>query len=99
MKKLLLCLALAAVTLLPLEAKRVKGTVKGAGSPLSGVVVTDGYRFTQTAADGSFTLNTHKDARFVFVITPSGYVADFSSGAPKYYRSLSSVRRMLRLLR
>lgn len=85
MRKLLLCLALAAVALLPLEAKRVKGTVKGAGSPLSGVIVTDGYRFTQTAADGSFTLNTHKDARFVYVITPSGYVADFSSGAPQFY--------------
>ncbi len=85
MKKLLFVLLCLCLTLLPLNAKKVKGSVRGAGQPLSGVIVSDGYRFTQTGADGSFTLNTHKDARFVFVITPSGYVADFSSGAPQFY--------------
>jgi len=86
MKKFLLILALAAVVAaLPLEAKRVKGTVKGAGRPLSGVIVSDGYSFTQTSASGTFVLNTHKDARYVFVVTPAGFVADYTSGAPQFY--------------
>lgn len=75
------------------QAKKVKGSVRSAKAPLSGVTVSDGYRFTQTRSDGSFTLNTHKDARYVFVITPSGYVADFSSGAPQFYRPIKGTKR------
>lgn len=78
---------------LPLQAKKVKGSVSTQGTPLAGVVVTDGYRFCQTAGDGSFSLNTHKDARFVYVVTPSGYVADFSSGAPQFYLPLKGTRQ------
>ena len=85
MKKLLNVLIVLALLALPLEAKKVKGSVKCDGKALAGVVVSDGYRFTTTQADGSFTLDTHKEARYVFVITPSGYVADFSSGAPQFY--------------
>ena len=76
----------------PLQAKKVKGSVKCGKAPLSGVVVSDGYRFTTTGADGSFTINTHKDARCVFVITPAGYVADYSSGAPAFYLPLQGTK-------
>jgi len=84
MKRILFALALIlAVT--PVSAKRIRGNVSCAGEPLAGVVISDGYRFTTSRANGSFVINTHKDARFVFVITPSGYVADYSSGAPQFY--------------
>ena len=91
MKKLVLLLALC-LAMVPVEAKKVKGRVSSEGAPLSGVVVSDGYRFTKTGADGRFSLNTHKDARFVFVITPSGYVADFSTGAPQFYLPIKGTK-------
>ena len=93
MKRLLLILVTLWAVALPLQAKKVKGSVSAQGTPLAGVVVTDGYRFCQTARDGSFSLNTHKDARFVYVITPSGYVADFSSGAPQFYLPLKGNKK------
>ena len=88
MRKLLFIFISLTLMAFPLEAKKIKGSVKSEGTPLSGVIVSDGYRFTTTASDGSFTLNTHKDARYVFVITPSGFVADYSTGAPAFYQSL-----------
>ena len=85
MKKTVLLILTAFLAIAPLQARKVKGKVTAQGAPLEKVLVSDGYRFTVTQSDGSFTLNTHKDARYVFVITPSGYVADFSSGAPRFY--------------
>lgn len=92
MKKFILSALAALILLLPLEAKKVKGSVSCEGKGLSGVIVSDGYRFTKTLADGSFTLDTHRDARNVFVITPAGYVADFSSGAPEFYLPLKGTK-------
>ena len=88
----------AAVTVMPLDARKVKGSVSSQGNPLRNVIVTDGYRFTRTSDDGSFKLNTHKDARYVFVITPSGYTADYSSGSPQFYLPLKGNRRFRFLL-
>ena len=85
MKKTVLLILTAFLAIAPLQARKVKGKVTAQGAPLEKVLVSDGYRFTVTQSDGSFTLNTHKDARYVFVITPSGYVADFSSGVPQFY--------------
>ena len=85
MKRLLLILASFLMITSQVDAKKVKGSVRGPESVLSGVIVSDGYRFTKTAEDGTFTLNTHKDARFVFVITPAGYVGDYSDGSVKFY--------------
>ncbi len=87
MKRIILALALI-LAVAPVYAKNVRGSVRCAGEPLAGVVVSDGYRFTTSRDNGSFVLNTHRDARFVFVITPSGYVADYSSGAPQFYLPL-----------
>lgn len=87
------CLILLLLPLLSLEAKNVKGSVLCDNQPLAGVLVSDGYKFTTTRADGSFSLNTHKDARYVFVITPSGYVAPFESGAPEFYLPLKGTKQ------
>ena len=85
MRRILCVAAVLAALVMPLSAKTVKGTVSGEGKALSGVIVSDGYRFTKTDAKGKFSLSLHKNARCVFVVTPSGYVGDFSSGAPQFY--------------
>lgn len=85
MKRLLLVFASLLMIVSQVDAKKVKGSVRGPETVLSGVIVSDGYRFTRTAEDGTFELNTHKDARFVFVITPSGYVGDYSDGSVRFY--------------
>ncbi len=77
----------------PLSAKTVRGKVSSEGKALAGVIVSDGYRFAKTDAAGAFKLSTHKDARFVFVITPSGYVAPYGSGSPQFYLPLKGTRR------
>lgn len=84
--------SLICLVYMPLEAKRVKGSVSSQGAPLGNVIVSDGYRFTKTAQDGSFKFNTHKNARFVFIVTPSGYVADYSSGVPQFYMPVKGNR-------
>lgn len=54
------------------EAKVVKGIVTCGENKLSGVVVTDGKKFTRTRKDGSFRLNVGGDAKHVYIVTPSG---------------------------
>ena len=53
---------------------------------LSKVIVTDGKNFTRTNKNGSFKMDIADSAQFVYIITPSGYCADWSSGAPEFYR-------------
>lgn len=92
MKRILLSFLSLIIVFNLLEAKTVKGSVSCDGKSLSGVIVSDGYRFTKTDAKGAFKISTHKDARFVYVITPSGYVADFSSGAPAFYLPIKGTK-------
>ena len=68
------------------NARRVSGEVISEGKGLSKVIVTDGKSFTQTTAGGKFTFNIEDDAEFVYIITPSGHVADWSKGSPEFYR-------------
>ena len=70
------------------EARTVKGTVKGAGKPLDGVLVTDGFSIVQANYKGEYTLDLNEKAEFVYIITPQGYVADYSSGTPQFYQRL-----------
>lgn len=93
MRKILLILLTTCLMAVSAQAKKVNGSVTCEGKPLEGVLVSDGYGFTRTNAKGSFQLNTHKDARFVFVITPSGYVAPFSSGVPEFFLPIKGTRK------
>ena len=68
------------------DARRISGEVVSEGKGLSKVVVTDGKSFTRTKADGKFTFDIDDNAEFVFIVTPSGYVADWSKGSPEFYR-------------
>ena len=84
---LLICLiALVSVTL---AAKKITGNVHCGEQMLQGVTVTDGVHFATTDRDGFFRLKIDKNSRFVYIVTPSGYTADYSSGAPAFYQKLS----------
>ena len=71
-----------------LHAKKITGKVHHNKKGIPGVVVSDGVKFTVTNPDGTFTIDSHKDARHVFIVTPSGYVASCDSGTPHFYRSI-----------
>lgn len=75
------------------QAKNVKGVVRCGEETLAGVIVTDGTHFTTTAADGSYKLKLGKEAAFVYVVSPSGYTVDFSTGTPVFYQSVSKSRK------
>ena len=78
---LLVCCLGAAVT-----ARPIRGTVKCAGTPVSGVTVTDGHSFTDRGADGTFTLDAADDALFISIVTPSGYLAPMEQDIPQFFR-------------
>lgn len=78
---LLVCCLGAAVT-----ARPIRGTVKCAGTPVSGVTVTDGHSFTESGADGTFTLDADDDALFISIVTPSGYLAPMEQDIPQFFR-------------
>jgi len=67
------------------DAAAVKGTVSVAGRPLSEVIVSDGVRFARTDAAGKFSFDAADDAPFVWIVTPSGHVAPYDSGSPRFY--------------
>ena len=67
------------------DAKWVSGTVHCGGKGLRGVLVTDGSSFTRTDSKGEFSFDISDNAEFVHIVTPAGYVADYSSGMPVFY--------------
>ena len=75
------------------EARKVTGTVCCGDERLSGVLVTDGTSFTTTSPAGRYTIDVADSAAFVYVITPSGYTVDCSSGTPVFYRKLGAAKR------
>ena len=90
MKRLMiLFLALAAVCNLA-EARIVSGSVTCGKKKLSDVIVTDGKNFTKTHK-GKFKFEIDDNAEFVYIVTPSGYVADWSSGSPEFYKKAKGV--------
>lgn len=68
------------------HARKVSGKVVSGKETLSGVIVTDGENFTQTKKNGRFSFDIKDDAEFVYIVTPSGYAADWSSGVPAFYQ-------------
>lgn len=68
------------------QAEKVQGTVKGGGKALGEVIVTDGFSFAVTDSKGHYTIDLNDKTEFVYLLTPKGYVADFSSGVPQFYQ-------------
>ena len=90
MKRLIvLFLSLAAMCNVA-EARVVSGSVTCGKQKLSDVIVTDGKNFTKTQK-GKFKFEIDDNAEFVYIVTPSGYVADWSKGVPAFYQSAAGV--------
>jgi hypothetical protein len=86
MRHLFLLLAVVSSFCTTLQARNVKGTVTSEKKSLSGVIVTDGTNLTTTSKNGSFEMNISDNAEFVYIVTPSGYAADWSTGVPQFYQ-------------
>lgn len=69
-------------------ADTITGTVYGHSKGLKGVVVSDGYTCTQTDKNGHYILNVNDSAKYIFVVTPSGYIAETENGHPIFYKSI-----------
>ena len=67
------------------------GRVTGDGAPLPGVCVSDGVQIVATDADGCYEMASDKAQGTVFVITPSGFVAESGDGLrPAFYAHLTA---------
>lgn len=89
MKKLIFSVALLMALWTETDAREITGKVHCNKKGLSGVVVTDGTRFTTTNQNGFYTLDVNDEADFIYIVTPSGYVASYTSGTPRFYRTPS----------
>lgn len=91
MSKRLLLLGFCLVTGIGLHSKTISGKVLCNKQGLNGVVVTDGVNFTKTDNLGEYVLETDTTlSDFVYIVTPSGYVASYSTGTPCFYKSVSA---------
>lgn len=52
----------------------ITGQVKCQGRGVANVVVTNGFDCVLTDVAGKYTIPYHRDARFVYVATPAGYL-------------------------
>lgn len=83
------------------QAATVRGTVSDtAGKPLQGVVVTDGYNFTQTNERGEYSLDSNLDKA---ALSTSPYRVTMRSSKQKVYRifsisNLIKVRRSMNMI-
>ena len=67
-------------------ASSVHGYVRCDGSPLEGVVVSDGFIVTATDASGHYSMDSEKRNGYVFVSLPSGYTAATDGVLPQLYK-------------
>lgn len=86
MKKILLSVTLVVFWGTECFSRIVEGTVRCNSRGIENVVVSDGISLTATGRKGNFRMNIADDAEFVFIVTPAGYVADWSSGVPEFYQ-------------
>ena len=63
----------------------ITGQVKCQGDGVANVVVTNGFDCVLTDASGKYTIPYHRDARFVYVTTPAGYLPQRDGSLPLFY--------------
>ena len=95
MKRIVLMLSAALLICSAADARKVTGSVVSGEEKLSGVIVTDGVNFTQTKKNGKFSFEIKDDAEFVYIVTPAGYAADWSTGVPAFYQKAEGVSKFV----
>lgn len=93
MRRFVLTILALASFLTAVQARKVTGNVRCGDVKLAGVIVTDGENFTRTAKNGRFTFEINDDAEFVYLVTPAGYVAEWQSGVPAFYKPTTGVSK------
>ncbi len=68
--------------------RQLNGKVTAHGRDIPGVVLSDGYSVVRTDQQGHYKMQTHYDARFVFVSLPSGYEIPNEHGIARFYKAL-----------
>lgn len=66
----------------------ITGQVKCQGYGVANVVVTNGFDCVLTDASGKYTIPYHRDARFVYVTTPAGYLPQRDGSLPLFYQHI-----------
>ena len=90
-KHILLCLLLGcnAMHIAAQLQDNIKGYVKCLGKGMPNILVTNGFDFALTNADGRYILPMNRNARFVYITTPSGYLPQITGGLPLFYQKLN----------
>ena len=71
----------------------VKGSVSAVNGGLANVAVTDGYQCVLTDKQGNFKLTPHKDASFIYISTPAGYLPQEEKQVPRFYIPIEKNRQ------
>lgn len=86
MKAKILFIILSVLAGIPAKAAWIGGQVKDIHrQPMAEVIVSDGRQFVYTDTEGRYKMDVDEDAEFIFLITPDGYVADYSDGVPRFW--------------
>ena len=73
----------------PCADEYVHGKVACGGKGIADVVVTDGFDCVKTDEDGLFRLEKKRDARFVYITTPAGYLVNVKDKTiPQFYKRI-----------
>ena len=70
------------------DGTTIYGTVSTPDGPLEGVLISDGFEFAKTDAEGHYQLASNKTLPYVFMVTPSGYEPDRKGVFPTIYQPL-----------
>ncbi len=67
----------------------VYGEITCGGEPVADVLVSDGFEFVKTDANGVYQLNSAKERRYVFMVVPSGYDPVQKGVFPGHFKVIS----------
>lgn len=67
----------------------VYGEITCEGQPVPDVLVSDGFDFVKTDANGVYQLNSGKERRYVFMVVPSGYDPVMKGVFPGHFKVIS----------
>ena len=71
-------------------AQDVTGTIRTTdGTPIVGVVVTDGHTVMTTDAEGKYAFTRHEEAAYVYYSLPAEYRVPLRQGHPCFYKKLT----------
>ena len=74
-----------------LQTQLIQGKVLSGGKGVGNVAVTDGTNIVRTGDDGSYSILTPADTRFVYITIPSGYeVENKNATIPQFYKELGA---------